>query len=566
MKKDKVFELLKTVIMTISIALFASLALKFTSKLVISIPIAVVILGLFIFVQLKRDKSAILTTVLPATVAVGLSFAISVNIIQMIIAVLLLILLLVCLFEKEVKSPFKAVMIILIVAIILTWILPTTYYQYGLQTGEISEVGIFDILSYGNVALSYFGNVAFYILAIGAFYGVLHKIGAYRSLLDAMAEKAKGKESIILSIVIVLLAAITSVCGASLGLWIIIPFIVSFVLLIGYDKITASLVTVGSIAVGLIGTTLSSTYISSQYNVVAQNGMGVVNNILSTKATDLIFVKLAILVLGIALLIFNTLRYANKHKNSNETKKYDEIPSVNDKKARKWPIVVVIDFMFVIMSLSLTSWTSVFKNTLFDKITTAALGKYGALFGKISAFEQWGINELSSMLIIASIVLALVYKVKLHEYISNALEGIKRALKPALLIVLIYMVLVVVSYHPVVLTIVKPLLSKHLNVFTMSLTAFVTSIFNVDMYYGASSVLPYVTELITKTPNYPTIALIWQVMYGFMSLIAPTSIILIPVLSYMDISYKDWLKSNWKFLLEMLILSILALVVLIIIL
>ena len=564
MKKDKILELLKAVILTISTTLLLSLVLKFISKLYISIPIAVVLLALFLFILIKKKSDLKLVKFIPAVIAMGMSFFISANIIQMIIAVFLLMLLLVFMFGKEINSPFKSVMIFLIATVILTWILPTTYYQYGLQKGNVTEVGLFDILSYGNVALSYFGNIAFYALSIGAFYGVLHNIGAYRHLLDKMVDKAKGKEAIILSIIMIFVASITSICGASLGLWIIIPFIISLVLLMGYDKITAALVTVGSITVGLIGTTLSSTYVSGEYNVAAQNGMGVVNSILSTKATNLIKVKIAILVLGLALLIFNTLRHAKKTRKISDAKKNEEIPTVVDTKSRIWPIVLIMDLVVVVMALSLTSWTSVFKNTLFDKITTAALGKYGAIFGKIGAFEQWGVNELSSLMIIASIVLALVYGVKLNDYISNALKGIKKALKPAALIILIYVILVVVSYHPIVLTIVKPLLSKHLNVFTMSVTAFVTSLFNVDMYYSASSVLPYVSELINA--SHSTIALIWQIMYGFMSLVAPTSIILIPVLAYLNVSYKDWIKSNWKFLIEMLLLCILALIALVIIL
>ena len=96
----------------------------------------------------------------------------------------------------------------------------------------------------------------------------------------------KGKEAIALAVIMSVLAILTSVCGASLGLLIIVPFIVSLVLIMGYDKVTAALTTVGAISVGLIGTTVSSTYVQTGYNSVVQNGMGVVNTILNTKATD----------------------------------------------------------------------------------------------------------------------------------------------------------------------------------------------------------------------------------------------------------------------------------------
>ena len=469
---------------------------------------------------------------------------------------------------------FKVVGISILVVVLLTWILPTTYYSYGLVSdGTRSQVGLFDLLNYPKVSLSYFGNIAIYILTIGGFYGVLHKIGAYRSLLDKIAKKLKGKEKIVLSIIMILLAVFTSVCGASLGLLIIVPFIISLILLMGYDKVTAAMVTVGSIAVGLIGTTVSSTYVTDSYSLVAQNGMGIVNAILGTQATDQIIAKIILLVLGLALLIFNTLRHAGKNHNP---KKLEEeyLPKVTDKKSKTWPLVLIFDLIFVIAMLSLTSWSSVFKldwfTTATDAIKNFKIGGFaifGKLLGSVGAFEQWTVIEIGVLLVIGSIILSLIYKVKFNDYFDNIIEGAKKAIKPAVLIILIYVVLVIVSNHPITLTIVKPLLTltKGLNAFTMSLSAFIASVLNVDMYYAASSVLPYVTELITDTSLSPIIALIWQAIYGFSTLLAPTSIILIAILSYLDIPYGKWLKSNWKLILEILALCLIVFTIVILV-
>lgn len=469
---------------------------------------------------------------------------------------------------------FKVVGISILVVVLLTWILPTTYYSYGLVSdGTRSQVGLFDLLNYPTVSLSYFGNIAIYILTIGGFYGVLHKIGAYRSLLDKIAKKLKGKEKIVLSIIMILLAVFTSVCGASLGLLIIVPFIISLILLMGYDKVTAAMVTVGSIAVGLIGTTVSSTYVTDSYSLVAQNGMGIVNSILSTQAADQIIVKIILLVLGLALLIFNTLRYAGKNHNSKKSEE-EYLPKVTDKKSKTWPVVLIFDLIFVIAMLALTSWSSVFKLDWFTKATDAVknfkiggFAIFGKLLGSVGAFEQWTVIEIGVLLVIGSIILSLIYKVKFNDYFDNIIEGAKKAIKPAVLIILIYIALVIVSYHPITLTILKPLLTltKGLNAFTMSLSVFIASVLNVDMYYAASSVLPYVTELITDTSLYPIIALIWQAIYGFSTLLAPTSIILIAILSYLDIPYGKWLKSNWKLILEILALCLIVFTIVILV-
>ena len=49
----------------------------------------------------------------------------------------------------------------------------------------------------------------------------------------------------------------------------------------------------------------------------------------------------------------------------------------------------------------------------------------------------------------------------------------------------------------------------------------------------------------------PIIALIFQAIYGIVMVIAPTSIFLLVGLSYLNVSYKDWVKYIWKFTLIM---------------
>ena len=469
---------------------------------------------------------------------------------------------------------FKVIGIAIIVTLLLTWILPTTYYQYSLVSdGTRSQVGLFDLFSYSTLALSYFGNIVIFILAIGGFYGVLYKIGAYRNLLNKIVKKAKGKEGIILAIIMILIALFTSVSGASMGILIIIPFIISLVLLMGYDKITAAMVTVGSIAIGMIGTTFSSTYVTDGYSIAAQNGMGVVNSILSTTATDQMIAKIVLLMIGLGLLILNTLRYAKKNKVDKKSLAEETVlvPTVLEQKKLTWPIVLIMDLIFIIMILSQISWTSVFKFNLFADVTTAITSFkisgfpiFAKILGTIGAFEQWTLESITVLLILGSALLALLYRVKFNEYIEGIVNGAKKALKPAVLVTLIYVVLVIVNMHPITLTIVKPLVSKF-NVFTSSLAAFISSLFNVDLYYAASNVLPYAISVITDSSVYSIIALIWQSMYGFVALVAPTSVILITILSYLDIPYGKWLKSNWKFLLEILALILIVLTVLILI-
>ena len=150
---------------------------------------------------------------------------------------------------------FKVVLIPILVLVLLTWILPAAYYSGGyIDQGRV-QMGIFDLFNYPVTAISYFCYIAMYVLIVGGFYGVLNKIGAYRTMFDKLVSKFKGKEVVVLSIMMVLISILTSVCGLQLGLVIFFPMIISLILLMGYDKIVAALAIVGSTIIVMLGTT-----------------------------------------------------------------------------------------------------------------------------------------------------------------------------------------------------------------------------------------------------------------------------------------------------------------------
>ena len=162
--------------------------------------------------------------------------------------------------------------------------------------------------------------------------------------------------------------------------------------------------------------------------------------------------------------------------------------------------------------------------------------------------------------------LAIVYKVKFNDILKGFMDGIKRALPLGLITILIYSCLVIVTYHPFQLVIYKALLSgiDKFNVFgalLSSLTALLAGIFNVDPSYAFQSVLLYLTSVVTDSASYSTIGVIFQAMYGFGVIFAPTSFILMIVLEYLDIPYTSWIKAIWKFLLELLAVLLIAFII-----
>ena len=140
---------------------------------------------------------------------------------------------------------------------------------------------------------------------------------------------------------------------------------------------------------------------------------------------------------------------------------------------------------------------------------------------------------------------------------KGAKEGAKKFGLAALLMMLAYTVLITTSNNPILLTILKPLMeiTNGFNSVTLSLSVFIGSIFNIDAYYTSSAILPYITSVITDTGVYPLVGFICQAMQGLALLIAPTSIVLLGVTSYLKVSYFDWVKNIWKFFLVLLLVA-----------
>ena len=506
---------------------------------------------------------------------------------------------------------FKVVLITILVLVLLTWILPAAYYSGSyIDQGRV-QMGIFDLFNYPVTAISYFGYIAMYVLIVGGFYGVLNKIGAYRTMLDKLVSKFKGKEVVVLSIMMVLISILTSVCGLQLGLVIFFPMIISLILLMGYDKIVAALAIVGSTMIGMLGTTYG------------YNNTGIIPSILGNGFADQILTKCILLFLGMVLLIFNTIWYIKKSKSATKKANVKKVEAKEEKKTTKttkstknsktkssqdtkaavkeekvivvtedneeesyvpatisgkkhvvWPLALILFIIFVILVLAFISWSGAFGLTTMQDATTAVtsfevfgFALFGKLLGTVNAFGSWSLVDVSVVLMVFMLILALIYKVKFNEVIDGFIAGAKRALGPAVIVVLLYTILVITTYHPFQLVIYKAILgiTDGFNVFTTFVVAILSALFNVDPAYAFQSSLPYFASIVTNADNYPIVAVVYQAAYGLTMLVAPTSLVLMGMLSYLKIPYGKWFKTIWKLLLELLVLLLIVFTILILI-
>ena len=458
---------------------------------------------------------------------------------------------------------FKAILIILGLLVILSFFVP------GRQ-GTASYIGLGTVLLNSVQVFYYFFDTAVFLFVIGGFYGVLSKSGAYKKLLDTIVLKVKKNSKQFVFVITALFAIISSLTGFTMSLFIFVPFVMSIILLLGYDKLVAISSTIVAIIIGYIGGLFVTLRNPSSYStsfVTFEEFVGV-DKFANT------FPKLILLILGVALLIY----FISKHIKDVEDKKvkYElndndlKISEVKDnyKNIRLWPIITVLSLIFVLLVLGYLPWSSLFEITIFDDfhtwLTSIKVGDFeifNSIITSISyAFGDWGqlgnYMVICALLLVFSLVVKFISKMKFDEMIDSFIEGMKKMLPVAILTTFSLTVLVCAYNNGFVENLITST-----NAAMGSINVLMASIFNIlgslvypDLYYTAYGVYTPLLSAITDESLYQVLALNFQTLNGLVMLIGPTSLILIAGLTYLDIPYTTWLKYIWRFILMLFIL------------
>ena len=458
---------------------------------------------------------------------------------------------------------FKAILIILGLLVILSFFVP------GRQ-GTASYIGVGTVLLNSVQVFYYFFDTAVFLFVIGGFYGVLSKSGAYKKLLDTIVLKVKKNSKQFVFVITALFAIISSLTGFTMSLFIFVPFVMSIILLLGYDKLVAISSTIVAIVIGYIGGLFVTLRNPSSYStsfVTFEEFVG-----LDKFANT--FPKLILLILGVALLIY----FISKHIKDVEDKKvkYElndndlKISEVKDnyKDIRLWPIITVLSLIFVLLVLGYLPWSSLFEITIFDDfhtwLTSIKVGDFeifNSIITSISyAFGDWGqlgnYMVICALLLVFSLVVKFISKMKFDEMIDSFIEGMKKMLPVAILTTFSLTVLVCAYNNGFIENLITST-----NAAMGSINVLMASIFNIlgslvypDLYYTAYGVYTPLLSAITDESLYQVLALNFQTLNGLVMLIGPTSLILIAGLTYLDIPYTTWLKYIWRFILMLFIL------------
>ena len=459
--------------------------------------------------------------------------------------------------KKEKKYELlKGVLLLLIVAIVLSWLIPNgTFSASGFTTDNaLSRVGINDLAWLIYYAIYFSIDKIIFLLALGGLYGILNKTSVYEKMVTSLAKKVKNKNLFVI-LTSVIIAIFTSVLTSQFIILLFIPFIIAIMNRLKLDKLTILLTTFGSILVGTMGATLGTEGLFYFNRYVASDTIGV-------TTTMPLLIRIAILVIGLVLFNFFTLNNMRKNKDNETSDMFITDEETLDKKgASALPIIIVGCFLFLLSFMAYFNWNGI-GVTAFDDLHTAItdihIGESFYIFkdllgSNMTAFGTWDLFSMTSIVFLMTIVISLCYKIKFNDFIHDYVNGAKKLLKPICCIVGAYMLMVVVYMSPYIATIANKLLSMTagFNIVTMFITSLLCNIFHTDLGYSAYVLSSYLTSEYADSMN--LIYVMYITLYGFVQFFIPTSFLLGIGLTSLDVKYRDYLKHIWKFILGMFI-------------
>lgn len=484
----------------------------------------------------------------------------------------------------------KVIGISFLIFVVLSWIIPAGSYSNGAFTkGELAPVGIYDVVK---IVLGIFGNYTIYgiiFLLIGGLYGVMNKTGVYSKMVGSMANKFAGKEKIALLVSIIIFALLGAFSGFNIAIFVIVPLFVALIMSLGYDKLTALLATAGSIIVGNIGSVYGfeiSGYLNLYY------GLDVNADII----TKIIFLAVLILLTFVFVSknakLQKVAKESKKKVTAKKTKKEEkeekpakeiknDIPlyQVSESKTKKSfaPLAIVFGLTITVLIVGLFNFKYAFNLSLFEDIYTSVtsfeiagfpLFKY--LLGSMNPFGAWNLGEIGFILVIASFLIGWLYSLKMKDILSAMKDGMKEMVWVAIVAIaaniVMYLVLpssstglhtnVYITINNFVAT-----LTDGFNWLTTGLGAFLGSFFYNDFKYLIDATAAANATVQTNASVYPAISILYQAVHGIVMLIAPLSLILMAGLAYLKVSFKEWFLYIWKFLLQIIILTVIIIAI-----
>lgn len=460
---------------------------------------------------------------------------------------------------KQFKVPhvYAIIFALMVIFAVLTWIVPSGSYQrqevngrevtvagtyeqsektyIDEETGDEVDLrqGVFDVLQAPTRGMQEAIEVVAFILIVGGSFQVITKTGAITSGMGRVVRRFKNKDILIIPIAMVLFA----LGGTSFGMAEeTLPFFAIFMpimMAMGFDSMTAFMVVFVGARTGYIASTINP------FNVLIAQG------ILGIQGNPQLWLRMIAWVVLTAVAITWVVLYARRVKKNPESS-----ITFEDDIAKK------VEFAADESALD-AEFTGRQKGVLAVFIAGMCL----IIWGLVT--QGWYMNEISAVFLAMGLLAGVIAGFSQDVIAQEFVAGIADFAFSAIVVGLARGILVIASDGMIIDTILNALATGLGGIPAVLFTTLLYAVENLLAILVPSSsglaaltapIFGPLTELMGLNPE----AAVWALSMGSatMSLICPTSAILVAGLGVCKIKLGQWWKTVWKFFLVVSLINI----------
>lgn len=460
---------------------------------------------------------------------------------------------------KQFKVPhvYAIIFALMVIFAVLTWIVPSGSYQrqevngrevtvagtyeqsektyIDEETGDEVDLrqGVFDVLQAPTRGIQEAIEVVAFILIVGGSFQVITKTGAITSGMGRVVRRFKNKDILIIPIAMVLFA----LGGTSFGMAEeTLPFFAIFMpimMAMGFDSMTAFMVVFVGARTGYIASTINP------FNVLIAQG------ILGIPGNPQLWLRMIAWVVLTAVAITWVVLYARRVKKNPESS-----ITFEDDIAKK------VEFAADESALD-AEFTGRQKGVLAVFIAGMCL----IIWGLVT--QGWYMNEISAVFLAMGLLAGVIAGFSQDVIAQEFVAGIADFAFSAIVVGLARGILVIASDGMIIDTILNALATGLGGIPAVLFTTLLYAVENLLTILVPSSsglaaltapIFGPLTELMGLNPE----AAVWALSMGSatMSLICPTSAILVAGLGVCKIKLGQWWKTVWKFFLVVSLINI----------
>ena len=441
------------------------------------------------------------------------------------------------------NNLLKVILITFIIFTICSWFIKGGLFYNGnfYKAEESVAIGIGDFFSLPFQAFYLYTEYGLIFLFIGGLYGIVNKTGAYHNLIKKISSWFLKRKILAIILSSFIIMAFESIVGNSILTFCLIPFFVSLLTELGFNKKIIMLSTIGSLILG---------------SFASLTGFGgLINYLLKISKKSLIMIRLVIF--AIAFIIMSVSLLLKSHKDTDNDKmdiKYEE----GTKRGIGLTIIFII---FILVSIiGLYNFADYLGIKVFFNFSTNVLSKLKILNG-VGVLGSWSTKDLAALILIIILIIGLFYRIKPSDLIEAFKNGAKSMLSVSFYATLAGLIFMYYynsnEGYNFVDTIVNFIYSSS-NEYLVLKTAIATPVYSIllnNQLFLANSIASILTALSTNSSTLASSGLVLQLTSGIFNLILPTSFILIAGLAYFNISYGSWLKYIWKILSVLILIT-----------